>query len=65
MGRDIADGLAGEHLRMGFGLLNGERVIWPARREGDEIVLLEERGPPIPARRQQPQAMDEDDRSTA
>ena len=58
---DLADGLVGEHLGVGVGLLDGLGVVRPARRERGVAGLLEERRPAIPAARQQPEAVDEDD----
>jgi len=62
---DLADALVGEDLRVRLRLLDGLRIIGPARRDGDEAGLLEQRGPAVPAARQEPQPVDEDDRNAS
>jgi len=59
---DLPDALVGEHLGMLVRVLDGAGIIRPARREGGIARLLEHRTPAIPARRQQPEPVDEDDR---
>jgi len=60
---DLPDTLAGEHLGVLVRVLDGAGIIRPARREGGIAGLLEHRTPAIPAGRQQPEPVDEDDRS--
>jgi hypothetical protein len=61
----LADGLAGEHLGMGRGLLDRLGVVGPARGQGHIAIVLEDRRPAVPAAGQQPQAMDEHHRLAA
>jgi hypothetical protein len=58
---DLADGLVREDLGARVRLLDGLRVVGPAGRERRIARGLEELGPAIPAARQQPEAVDEDD----
>ena len=60
-GRRSADGLAREPLGMRVCLGDRLRVVGPARRDDGKAGLLEERNPLLPARRQKPEAVDEDD----
>src|SRR6266571_3262112 len=60
--RDLLDALVGEDLRIFLGLLDGVRVIGPARRERRVALLFEKRAPVVPAAREEPQAVDEHDR---
>jgi hypothetical protein len=62
---DLLDPLAGEHLRVGVGLLDRLGVVGPAGRQRGEAGLLEHRGPSVPAGGKQPEAVDEDDRRPA
>ena len=62
---DLADGLVGEDLGVRVGLLDGLGIVGPAGRQRRVAGLLEDRGPAVPAARQQPQAVDEDDRLQA
>ena len=62
---NLANRLVREHLRVRLRLLDRLRVVRPARRERGVAGLLEQRGPPIPAAREQPQAVDEHDRCLA
>ena len=57
--------LLGEDVRVRPRLVNGFRIVWPVRRERHVTGLLEEVRPVGPAARQQPEAVDEDDRSGA
>ena len=47
---DVTDALPGEHLGMGVGLLDRQRVVGPSGGDGHVARVLEERGPPVPAR---------------
>src|SRR5258708_7906677 len=47
--RDLLDALVGKDLRVVLGLLNGVRVIGPARRERGVALLFEQRAPIVPA----------------
>src|SRR5207237_6656343 len=49
-------------LRVVLGLLNGVRVIWPARRERGVALLFEERAPAVPTAGEEPEAVYEHDR---
>jgi hypothetical protein len=60
---DLPDTLAGEDLGVLVRVLDGGGIIGPARREGGVACLLEHRPPAIPAGRQQPEPVDEHDRS--
>ena len=59
---DLADGLVREDLGVGVGLLHRVGVVRPARRQRGVAGLLEQRRPAVPAARQEPEAVDEDDR---
>src|SRR5918999_1274099 len=54
-----------EHLGVGARFLDRLRVVRPGRRHTRVAVLLEQADPVVPAARQQPKPMDEDDRSPA
>ena len=58
---DLSDGLVGEDLGVGVGLLDRVGVVGPAGRERRVAGLLEDRRPAVPAAGQQPEAVDEDD----
>jgi hypothetical protein len=60
---DLPDTLAGQDLWVPVRVLDGARIIRPARREGGIARFLEYRPPTIPAGRQQPEPVDEHDRS--
>jgi hypothetical protein len=60
---NLPDTFVGEDLRVLVGVLDGVGIIGPARGEGGVARLLEHRPPAIPAGRQQPQPVDEHDRS--
>src|SRR2546421_3262742 len=60
--RHLLDALVGKDLRVTLGLLDGVRVIGPARRESRVALLLEERTPAVPTAGEEPQAVDEHDR---
>jgi hypothetical protein len=62
---DLPQGLLGEHIRVRPSLVNRFRIVWPVRRQWRVAGLLEEVRPVGPAARQQPQAVDEDDRGIA
>jgi hypothetical protein len=62
---DLLQGLAGEDVRVGPGLFNGFRVIGPVRRQRRVTGLREDVPSAGPAARQQPEAVDEDDRGVA
>ena len=62
---DLLQGLLGEDVRVRTGLFNRCRIVWPVGRQRRVTGLLEEVRPVGPAARQQPEAMDEDDRSGA
>src|SRR5262245_46536493 len=59
---DFGDPLARKHLGVLPGLGDGLWIVGPARRDGNVTGFLEERHPAVPARRQQPEAMNEHDR---
>jgi hypothetical protein len=59
---DLLQGLLGEDVRVRPGLFNRFRIVWPVRRQRRVAGLLEEVRPVGPAARQQPKAVDEDDR---
>ena len=61
----LTDRLVGEHLGMGLGLLDGLRVVGPARGQRGEAGVGEDPCPTVPAAREQPQAVNEDDRRLA
>ena len=60
--RDLLDPLVGKDLRVLLGLLDGVRVIGPARRERGVALLFEQRSPAVPTAGEEPQAVDEHDR---
>src|SRR5438067_10721546 len=60
--RDLFDALVGKDLRVVLCLLNGVRVIWPARREGRVALLFEQRAPAVPTAGEEPEAVYEHDR---
>ena len=59
---DLLQGLLGENVGVRPGLLNRFRIARPVRRQRRVAGLLEKVRPVGPAARQQPEAMDEDDR---
>jgi hypothetical protein len=59
---DLLEGLLGEDFRFRPGDFDSFGIVRPVRGEGDVPGLLEHRGPGIPARRQQPEPVDEDHR---
>ena len=59
---DLLQGLVGEDLGFRPGDLDRFRIVRPVRRQRDVPGLLEQRGPAVPARGQQPQPVDEDHR---
>jgi hypothetical protein len=59
---DLLQCLLGNDLRFRAGHFNRFRIVGPVRRQRRVAGLLEEVGPVVPAARQQPQAVDEDDR---
>src|SRR6202171_1336664 len=61
----LADGLLGEHPGVCPGLGDGRGVIGPTRCNRRVAGLLKNRGPAVPAAREQPEAVDENDRSPA
>jgi hypothetical protein len=63
--RDLADGLAGEDLRMGLRLLDRVRIVGPARTDRAVIATFDQLRPPVPATREQPQAVHEHHRLLA
>jgi hypothetical protein len=58
--RDLVDPLAGEHLGVLSGLGDRVGVVRPSRCHRDVTGLFEEGHPPVPARGQQPEPMNED-----
>src|SRR5438876_11371381 len=60
--RDLLDALVGKDLRVLLSLLDGVRVIWPARREGRIAALFEQLTPVVPTTGEKPEAVDEHDR---
>src|SRR3954454_8889321 len=58
---NLTDGRVRDRFWMLVRLLNGVGVAGPAGSECDETVSFEQLGPPLPARRQEPKAVDEDD----
>jgi hypothetical protein len=62
---DLLQGLPGQDARVRPGLVNRFRIVWPVRRQRRVTGLLEEVRPAGPAARQQPEAVDEDDRGGA
>src|SRR5437588_8927785 len=60
--RHLLDALVGKDLRVLFCLLNGVRVIGPARRESRVALLLEQPTPALPTAGEEPEAVDEHDR---
>jgi len=61
---DLPDGLVGEDLGALVRVLDRAGIIGPAWREGGVACLLEYRAPAIPAGLQQPESVDEHDRSS-
>src|SRR5579859_3788271 len=59
---DLLDFLVRKDLRITFRLFDGLRVVGPAWRERGEAILLEQRSPAVPAAREEPEAVNEDDR---
>jgi hypothetical protein len=59
---DLADRLMGEGLGVLFGLGDGVGVVGPARGQRHVTGPFEDRGPAVPAVRQEPEPVDEDDR---
>jgi len=57
---DLADPLAREHLRVLSGLGDRLGIVGPARCQGHVAGLFEQRDPAVPARRQQPEPVNED-----
>src|SRR5262249_7752963 len=62
---DLLQGLLGEDLGVGSGLLNAFRIVRPIRRQRCVAGLAEQVRPVGPATREQPEAVDEDDRGVA
>jgi hypothetical protein len=62
MVRHLPHRLPGEDLRMCLGVGDGFRVIRPAGLHGRKAGILEVRRPAVPAARQQPESVDENDR---
>jgi hypothetical protein len=62
---DLLQGLLGEDVRVRPGFFNRFRIVWPVRRQRRVAGLLDEVHPVGPAARQQPEAVDEDDRGVA
>src|SRR2546421_6629348 len=60
--RDLLDALVGKDLRIFLGLLNGVRVIGPARCDRRVALLFEQLAPVVPTAGEEPQAVDEHDR---
>src|SRR5438105_1418391 len=59
---NLTDGRVRDRFRMLVRLLHSVGVAGPAGSECDETLALEQLGPPLPARRQEPETVDEDDR---
>src|SRR5215217_2291464 len=59
---NLLQGLPCEDLRVGAGFLDRFRVVRPRGRYTRVAVLLEQTDPVVPAARQQPEPVDEDDR---
>src|SRR6266581_9251001 len=59
---DLLDALVGKDLRVVLGLLDGVRVIGPARRERGVALLFEQLAPVVPAAREEPEAVYEHNR---
>jgi hypothetical protein len=62
---NLLQGLPCEDLGVGAGFLDRFRVVRPRGRYTRVAVLLEQTDPVVPAARQQPEPMDEDDRRLA
>src|SRR5438034_7046532 len=62
---NLLQGLLREHVGVGAGFLYRFRVVRPGGRYTRVAVLLEQTDPVVPAARQQPEPMDEDDRRLA
>ena len=62
---NLLQGLLREGLGVGAGFLDRFRVVRPGGRHTRVAVLLEQTDPVVPAARQQPEPMDEDDRRLA
>src|SRR5215208_2975391 len=62
---NLLQGLPCEDLGVGAGLLDRFRVVRPGGRYTRVAVLLEQTDPVVPAARQQPKPVDEDDRRLA
>src|SRR6266702_8830101 len=60
--RYLLDSLVGSDLRVLLGLLDGVRVIWPARRECGVAPLFKQLAPVVPTTGEEPEAMYEHDR---
>jgi hypothetical protein len=58
----LSNGFVGEDLRVCVCLLDGLRVVGPARCDRGVGGLLEQVRPAVPAARQKPESVDEDDR---
>src|SRR4029453_2701052 len=58
---DLLQRLLGENVRVRAGLLDGLRIVRPVRGERRIARLAEKLPPGVPAARQQPEAVDEDD----
>ena len=61
----LADRLVREDLRVCVRLLDGVGIVGPAGQQRCVPRLLEHLGPALPAARQQPETVDEDDRGAA
>ena len=61
----LADRLVREDLRVCVRLLDGVGIVGPAGQQWCVPRLLEHLGPALPAARQQPETVDEDDRGAA
>jgi len=57
----LPDGLVGEDLGVGVGLLDGLGIVGPAGRQRRVAGLLEDRRPAVPAAGEKPEPVDEDD----
>ncbi len=55
--RYLLDMLVGKDLRVVLCLLNGFRIIWPARRERGVALRFEQRAPAVPTAGKEPQAV--------
>ena len=61
----LSDRLVGEDFGVCLGLLDGLRVVGPPGSQRGVAGVGEDGGPPVPAARKQPEAVDEDDRRLA